>query len=374
MLYQSLTGSAILLVIAFVMAGTIKRPNLISVLGWVALLGVGVWIGHSDLVVLHLGALIVAAILTFAIFRRRGPFFPLALLATVVVYGIGCIDAYLYEARLKAKYPAVSLAERLPYPPQPGGQLSSATRTGLMQLEEWIEKQPPISYVYQEDRRRSLERLHGATREAFVNSPGFGIRRGISFPQVLNYYVRSHPEPPLVPQSTDEGPVAWSPGNPLGNLPVWLDLHRADALTDRHQQAVLDFAYPAGFGSILSNRKVIDFLPHQVRSPISLDAELTLTNVDLVGLVMHDKPTAYISKSLPSMRELRDAPTRALDHFEQAGLEQLRQGETLFVRESGEHVRMLGAIRATKQCVECHGGQRGDMIGAFSYTLTQRSK
>ena len=30
---------------------------------------------------------------------------------------------------------------------------------------------------------------------------------------------------------------------------------------------------------------------------------------------------------------------------------------------------MLGAIRSAKQCVQCHGGQRGDLLGAFSYTL-----
>ncbi len=30
---------------------------------------------------------------------------------------------------------------------------------------------------------------------------------------------------------------------------------------------------------------------------------------------------------------------------------------------------MLGAVRSAKQCVKCHGGSRGDLLGAFSYTL-----
>ena len=29
-------------------------------------------------------------------------------------------------------------------------------------------------------------------------------------------------------------------------------------------------------------------------------------------------------------------------------------------------VRVLGAIRAAKQCIDCHGGGRGDLLGAFS--------
>jgi mono/diheme cytochrome c family protein len=30
---------------------------------------------------------------------------------------------------------------------------------------------------------------------------------------------------------------------------------------------------------------------------------------------------------------------------------------------------MLGAVRSTRQCVACHGGDRGDLLGAFSYAL-----
>jgi len=30
---------------------------------------------------------------------------------------------------------------------------------------------------------------------------------------------------------------------------------------------------------------------------------------------------------------------------------------------------MLGATYGAKQCVACHGGERGDLLGVFSYTL-----
>jgi len=48
----------------------------------------------------------------------------------------------------------------------------------------------------------------------------------------------------------------------------------------------------------------------------------------------------------------------------------LRKGEDLYVRED----RMLGSIRSTKQCIACHGGERGVLLGAFSYTLRPASK
>ena len=35
----------------------------------------------------------------------------------------------------------------------------------------------------------------------------------------------------------------------------------------------------------------------------------------------------------------------------------------------GDGVRMVGAIRSTTQCVSCHDCERGDLLGAFSYTL-----
>jgi hypothetical protein len=72
------------------------------------------------------------------------------------------------------------------------------------------------------------------------------------------------------------------------------------------------------------------------------------------------------------MDELREAPTRPLNHFETVGLAELRSGEDLFVHEVESRLRVLGAIRATKQCLTCHGGRQGDLLGAFSYVLARQ--
>lgn len=34
-------------------------------------------------------------------------------------------------------------------------------------------------------------------------------------------------------------------------------------------------------------------------------------------------------------------------------------------------VSALGAIRSIEQCTKCHGGKRGDLLGAFSYSLAR---
>ena len=72
------------------------------------------------------------------------------------------------------------------------------------------------------------------------------------------------------------------------------------------------------------------------------------------------------------MDELDQVPTRALDEFEAMGLEALRRGDALFVRDTaGGTKRMLGPLRSTKQCITCHGCEYGDLLGAFSYTLAK---
>ena len=73
------------------------------------------------------------------------------------------------------------------------------------------------------------------------------------------------------------------------------------------------------------------------------------------------------------MEELAKGTTIPPDDFEMAGLQSLRSGEDLFAHEQGGVLRAVGALRATKQCLQCHGGNRGDLLGAFSYNLTVKN-
>ena len=108
--------------------------------------------------------------------------------------------------------------------------------------------------------------------------------------------------------------------------------------------------------------------PRSSGAPLTADRWKVRT-LDLVGLLVHEAPVVYVSDHLPRMEELRGAPTRPLDKFEALGLSVLRRGEDLFTSRDGKHPRMLGAVYSSMQCVSCHGGERSDLLGAFSYTL-----
>ncbi len=136
-----------------------------------------------------------------------------------------------------------------------------------------------------------------------------------------------------------------------------------------HEASVLDFTNPAGFGLVKDRTHVYGFQRHGFSKVPDPADTWKVGTIDLVGLLLHETPVAYISANLPRMDELRGAPTRPLDPFEAQGLEHLRGGQDLFVRGSDKRVRMLGAVRSVKQCLACHGGDRGDLLGAFSYTL-----
>ncbi len=176
---------------------------------------------------------------------------------------------------------------------------------------------------------------------------------------------------------------AWSPGD-LERLTAGYE----DRLGPMLENSVLDFVFPQAWGYFKDRANVAGFLSHrfsQIPDPNDRGATHTpvpdatkgsnredrwkLQTLDLVGLLLHDEPVVYVSDNLPSMDELKGAATRPLDKFETLGLIAIRQGENLFIAHDGKSLRTLGGISSTKQCVACHGCQRGDLFGAFSYTL-----
>ena len=100
------------------------------------------------------------------------------------------------------------------------------------------------------------------------------------------------------------------------------------------------------------------------RNPVWL-----MKNLELVSLLKHTRPVAYCSEYLPRMDQLRSADTRELDDFESRGLEQLYSGQYLVFQSRRNEIRMMGAIRGSKTCLVCHDIRRGEMLGAFTYTL-----
>jgi hypothetical protein len=299
---------------------------------------------------------------------RLGPrhFVPLSGLATLVAFGIpgwfvwGSQQEY---SRLRQRFPYESMEQRLPPPGSTShvDRLPELTDLRLTILEEQIGER-------KFSRAHYLKQLHEDTVGLFVNSPGFGVAR-LSQPSEWNLTTGVREERSLPQPGTPFKPSV-SPGD------LEREARDADEATvyDMHKASVLDFVHPEGFGFYKDRRHVAGFESHRFRSTPGASEPWKLQTVDLVGLLMHDEPVVYVSAHLPRMGELREAPTRPLGAFESVGLSALRRGDELFVRERAGGLQMLGAIRAAKQCTACHGCERGDLLGAFSYTLRREGR
>jgi hypothetical protein len=247
---------------------------------------------------------------------------------------------------------------RLPAPkPVPGGApLPPATAQRLSRLEEEIADAEHANFY----REYQLRALHEHAVALFINSPGFGVARMIH-PTESGLTRRSEPIP-LQPGSRFAS--MWSPG----------ELRRPTAgdeapLSLMLEDSILDFVNPRGFGYFKDRRHVAGFEAHRFSQVPTPRERWRVQTLELVGLLLDDKPEVYVSAHLPRMDQLVGVPTRPLDRFERFALSALRRGEDLFITQGEEGVRMLGAVRSAKQCVGCHGGDRGDLLGAFTYTI-----
>jgi hypothetical protein len=142
-------------------------------------------------------------------------------------------------------------------------------------------------------------------------------------------------------------------------------------LTGLHEDAILDFVNPQGFGFIRDRGHVAGFQEHRLSRVPDAPVPWVLQTMDLIGCDRLETPAVYVSERLPRMEELSPQKTRPLDEFETLGMQSLASGEDLFLRQTADGRRMLGAIRNGRQCQSCHEGPRGTLLGAFSYTLVR---
>jgi hypothetical protein len=219
-------------------------------------------------------------------------------------------------------------------------------------------------------RVRMLRRLHDDTRAEFEALTGFGPIRMM---QLDRRYLELPPEEQVpVPQPADapwEFDERWTS---LESLPM--PSVKQDRLLSLHDAGVLDFLSAERMGYVEDREHVAGFDSHRFTHVPDLSAEeganrWDVQRLELIGLLSHDRPVAYVTEHLPDLEELGDAAVRELDEFEQQGLEQLRSEEDIVTAEQPSFLRMLGAVRASQSCLECHQVQRGELLGAFSYVI-----
>jgi len=185
--------------------------------------------------------------------------------------------------------------------------------------------------------------IHGEYYEDFIRQPGAGFGRLGPPPPPAAHWVE------LVAESQgDRKPDA---AQPTDELPA----ASYDELTET-------LTYPDG-------------TKHSVRERVWLLRDRQLVSVDAKS-----GPAVYLQSPKTQDELAKSAKTRATaqkrppDDFETAALVKLRAGDDVALQASDRTLRVLGAIRARSQCLECHKVEEGTMLGAFSYTLKLQSE
>lgn len=333
-----------------------------------------------------------------------------SLCATALAYVAlvpGAISRSREVADLRQRYPVESLSERLAYEKKQERKSRQEAALKLASENENTkdsengfvaaleEKVTAQTWIPNADlRHRSLPSLyeahHGFVAE-FVNADGFGfVRTGrmparreyIDLPETAPIPLPKYEPPPAGLSAADQAAPAADVPAPGGKVPG------TPLLAELHQNGVVDFVNPAGFGYMPYRQEgagyvkgldqVGGFQAHAFRAmpewPAQQGVRWRIVMLQLVSLLKHPTPVAYLSNNLPRMDELRAAKTRPLDEFELGALTRLEAGEDVIVVEGTNTISMLGSIRALKQCTECHQVERGTLLGAFSYRLSRDPK
>lgn len=356
MLYVSLVFSGVLLAVAF-LAGRYAKHPAGTTIGWAAAIAFlpsclmvafpAVWYQAAILVV----GLLIAVPLD----RARQAVRPLAVGSFVAAYailGVSLVGEQREYAKLRERFPFESVEEQLPRTAPPS---AAGDPVRLQELEWEIE-------TAARNRHQFLATLHNGTTRRFVDSAGFGVGRMVRVVEPTERNLASEPRDDTPPQGDYFHPEL-ARANPAVSPPS------PRALDELHEASFLDFVNARGFGYVKDRRHVAGFQSHGFSKTPGPVEKWEVARLELVGLLLHETPVVYLSPKLPRMDELKGAPTRTPDAFESAALGKLRAGADLHVGDGADAARFVGAVRSTKQCVACHGGERGALLGAFTYRL-----
>jgi hypothetical protein len=363
MFYSALTFAVILNVL-FISA--VHRPKVgipfYLILGFgISLLSVVLFINY-----IALGILIGFMYTINPRFRLIAPI--VGVLATILVFApIGIRHVLQTQPKiqhLREIYPMESLESRIP--DQKSLSPLDPDLSILVEEELWAFDRA-LNNTNDHSRRSWLRKLHSNHVSRFSNAPGFGVGRlrplGIDLDREEHRFPREVPDWINSDASVEEliGSEEWQ--RPSNTADYW----------HLHFISLLDFLNLDRMGYVESRRQVAGFASHQFQDVPKPLEPWSLRSLQLVGLLRHETPLVYISERLPQMDKLAGVPTRKLTTFEQSAFEKLQRGESLIAEVAGKRARMLGAIRSVDQCLKCHAGNRGDLLGAFSYSLDQKT-
>ena len=346
MMIFGLIASAILIAVTTLIAikGTRGAYGVAAVAAFLAIIPM-MCVMHPLLVLNSLSVCAIAAMCIQKPPKTRW-FLAGSLLVTTLLYGAFCSKdiPYLLEARqLRTRYPLESLADRLAYETRwkAAGKRSSAAAA-------YTAREPKAEAFFWSDladlefelgecggrkpdqRSLTLAEVHSSFVKQFIDTPGFGFGRAIRPDRRLIPLPESQPIK-LPPRSYEDPSKPDASGEPrpiVKNGPNrFLENAFEREVDGFHSWSLRDFINPLGFGYVVDREHVAGFQAHHFRTTVSFSGadpkqKWELEALDLLSLLKHPEPIAYVSDDLPRMEELRRAPVRPLDAFEQSLLAQ----------------------------------------------------
>lgn len=315
---------------------------------------------------------------------------PVSIAAMVASYGFFLVRAFsdLHElSKVRQRYPLQSVSDRLVYEVhglERGAPVANAAQHPVLSFEverrlAMREEQRTRSDLpWRHNRRTMLASLHNRKSNEFAMAQGFGYARmmagfvsekAIELPPV---------EPISIPAETEP---TYDPDYQIPNAGVDEGEQRPrqpskENLLAFHESGAADFVNPDRIGYVQDRDHVAGFQSHRFTTIPEVgtlysqpQSPWKVARLELVSLLKHEMPVAYVSKHLPQMDELRDAPTRPLEDFERRSLDRLALDEDVVLDETPDRIRMVGSLRAANECLKCHSVQRGELLGALTYEL-----
>lgn len=296
----------------------------------------------------------------------------------------------LTAEELRKRYPFESMASRLEQESERGTRAAPKLSDAAVKRLQSVDQSYGASPWWGNLRGESLKQLHSNEVEKFIAREGFGLSRmPMPGPEFLEL-AEASPIPftasgalPLAAKSIgpkialakgeEAGPPALMKANALMPSLAQLDTF--------HYRGQMNFITPGSLGYVKDREHVSGFQAHQFRAlPQLVEPAVTrektprkekwaVARLELVSLLKHEEPAVYVSETLPRMEQLKEAKLRPLDEFEADALRRLRKGEDVVTESSLNQIRMMGSLRAAKQCMQCHSAKRGELLGSFSYVM-----
>ena len=299
---------------------------------------------------------------------------------TLVGFSVGTGFSLMWSNTLEGmrdRYPVVDVTTRLAYEAEKELAIASKLPVINSDVDAHMNEQEQATSRARTLRRIQLRSLHSRQVANFVSAQGFGVLR-LMYPR--ENWMKTQPLEDLTLDGTAEPEVSFATG--------WGQHIAAegDRLHGMHQRSTYDFLDGAGFGAEIDGHGHAGFVSHAFHGQPSVRSRrekfepnepnntqrLRLRSLQLVSLHRFEQPMVYATDKLPRMDVLSsdEVPVRRLDRFEASNLHRVCGPDLdVFTESEGTEVRMIGALRAINQCLECHSARRGEVLGVFSYRL-----